>query len=158
MNGYGRPGLAVASSGSGNLVLLAGQGNDQFTPAPYQLPVGPGCSDVIAANFSGAGIPDLAAVSPATGTISIFHFDGFAFRLRATLQAGTTPEALVAADFNGDGHLDLAAANSGSNNVSVFLGERKRSTSRPRPATPTGAGPIDLAAADFRRGRSGPTW
>jgi large repetitive protein len=147
LNGDGRPDLAVASGDSGNLVLLNGIGDDAFVPLPYQLPVGAGCSDAIAANLNSDGRPDLVAVSPITGTTSVFHYDGFAYRLRGTLKAGTTPEEVVAADFNGDGDLDLAVANYGSNDVSVFLGKGDDSFGD-AVSYSTGAGPIALATFD----------
>ena len=101
---------------------------------------------MIAANFSGGSLPDLVAVSPVTDMISIFHYDGFAFRLRGTLKAGSAPQAIVAADFNGDGRLDLAAVDYDSNDVSVFLGEGgdRFGVGRWRAAL-TGTGPIALA-------------
>lgn len=63
-----------------------------------------------------------------------------------------TPQSLAAADFNGDGLIDLAAAGSIGNSVTVLLGRESPGGPlmyEPASETPTGAGPRDLAVADF---------
>ncbi|MCC6675979.1 MAG: VCBS repeat-containing protein [Phycisphaerales bacterium] len=63
-----------------------------------------------------------------------------------------TPTSLAAADFNGDGRLDIAAPGSIGNSVAVVLGREFPGGPIMYSAgsdTPTGAGPRDLAVADF---------
>jgi hypothetical protein len=145
--GAGHLDLAVAS-GVGSVILLAGQGGDQFQPWGDPLLVGPDCSDVIAAYLTGTGTPDLVAVSPSAGTAAVFHSYGSGYERVATLQAGSSPQNVVAGDFQGDGKIDLAIVNYGSRDVSVFPGEGNDMFGSPA-AYPTGAGPTGLATANL---------
>ena len=125
LNGDGnRPDLAVASSGSGRSGPARGlKATTNSLPLPYQLPVGPGCSDVIAANLSGSSMSRPGRGQPDDGhDLGLQHFDGFGLPAPAdTSRPGQdVRKTVVAADFNGDGKLDLAAVNYGSNDVSVF--------------------------------------
>jgi alpha-tubulin suppressor-like RCC1 family protein len=104
---------------------------------------------VVAADFNGDGILDLAVANNDTGTASILigNSDG-TFKPRVNYPAGSGPVAVVAADFNGDGTIDLAVADRNENAVSVLLGNGD-GTFRSRSAFTTGAAPCGLAVGDL---------
>ena len=57
-------------------------------------PSGAGTCYVIAADLSGDGYPDLTAVSPETGVVSVFSNDAGYFVLSNWLTAGKLPRSL----------------------------------------------------------------
>jgi hypothetical protein len=69
-------------------------------------------SVVVSGAFNGDGIPDLAVLNDATGTISIFlgKPDG-SFIPAGTYSAGNQPTGLSVADINHTGHVDLLVGN-----------------------------------------------
>jgi VCBS repeat protein len=76
---------------------------------------------VVAADFNGDGIMDLALADAHGGAVSILLGLGSGdFGLPVSFGVGIEPSALAVADFNGDGKPDLAVANGGSGNVSVM--------------------------------------
>jgi FG-GAP-like repeat len=70
--GNGKPGLAVANSGSNNVTILSGNGDGTFTPAPGS-PVSTGAAPSLlaAGDFNGSGRLGLAVGNTGDHTISI---------------------------------------------------------------------------------------
>jgi hypothetical protein len=93
-----------------------------FAP-PVLFPVGTMPLTVVARDFDGDGILDLAVANWSSNNISILHGTGTgAFTGPVNFGTGANPFSLVAADFNHDEILDLAVCNNGAASVSVLLG------------------------------------
>jgi len=105
---------------------------------------------VVAADFDGDGLLDLAVANNADSTISILlgNADGtFTVQPPITL-TGVGPTALIAADFNNDGFLDLAVADNKSNRVGILLGHGD-GTFGAETEFVVGSSPSSVAAGDF---------
>src|SRR5262249_11390671 len=106
-NGDGILDLAVANS-SGTYPnpstgeVLLGRGDGQFQP-PQGFEVGVSSRFVVAGDFNGDGIPDLAVANYNSDDLSILlgRGDG-TFRWGQTIPVGIRPVSITAADFNGD--------------------------------------------------------
>src|SRR5882672_2118161 len=111
----------------GHVAILLGTGPLTFAP-PVLYPVGSVPHAILAADFNGDGILDLAVANKFGGAISILighgsgGFGDGTFAPAVAYPAGGYPFQLVTADFNGDGALDLATAINDTGAVSVLLG------------------------------------
>src|SRR6266566_690479 len=123
-------GVAVNRSGGGNLSGFV--------------------SGFVISDFTGNGIPGVAALSAGTNRVTILSSNfGGPFSTVASYSTGAGPSAIVAADFLGAGIPGLAVANSGDNTISIFF-PNGDGTFRPGPtvALPYRY-PSQLIAADF---------
>jgi hypothetical protein len=159
--------LAIGNYNHGTLSILLNQGDGSFE-AGSQTVIEVGIAAVVAEDFSGDGIPDVAAVSDGvfdrTVTVLINRGSGelepvssiviFAISENYYLH----PRSMVVDDLDGDGDLDFAIANEttqlSSSFVSVLLNDGNGSMGETRnyPAdTVTPREPQSLAAADIDR-------
>ena len=120
---------------------------------PPTFPVGSYPWQVVAADFNGDGIPDLATVDFNVNTVSVLlGLGGGAFWPATDFVVGNHPDSLVVADVNGDGRPDIITANgegwSGPGSVSVLLG-RGDGTFETAKTFPTAQGPKGIVVADF---------
>jgi hypothetical protein len=173
--GQGTLDLATVNVLSGDISVLRGSGDGQFTlQAQYTLGLPPRAlaagafngdgRRLVAGDFNGDGRLDLAVAVP-DGYVTLFlgQPDGtFQQLLDDTGMArrfpvGTDPTSLVTGRFhddNGDGliderdFLDLAVANAGSADVSVLRGNGD-GTFQTAVSYAVGGNPFDLVAADF---------
>jgi len=118
--------LAIADRVLNNVSILLGNGSGAFAPASGSpMAVEFGAYSLVAGDFNGDGIPDLA-VANGVDDLTILLGNGtggFAMATGSPLAAGTAAGSIVAADFNGDGIEDIAVANGApGNNVTVLLG------------------------------------
>jgi hypothetical protein len=135
--GNGIADLAVANPASNDVSILLGLGDGTFQQVRdaegnlVRPKVGKDPTALVAGDFNGDGIPDLAVVNSGEGTVSVLLGNGDGtFRtvddangnIVPPISVGKDPDAVVAADFDGDRHLDLAVANRLANTVSIFLG------------------------------------
>jgi hypothetical protein len=164
--------LAVANSFSDDVSILLGDGLGGF-PTELTVPLGNQASEpvsIVAGDFTGDGLLDLAVLNLRTNNVSILQGDG-----EGVFQSMTRPitldvpmdtaQAMTAGDFTGDGSLDLAVASAGfggPDHVSILLNEGRGAfdVSPPIPFGPglnptsiiaarlLGDGALDLAIAD----------
>lgn len=89
--------------------------------APVDYPSGTWPDVVLAADFNGDGVQDLAAATSYGSSVSVLlgNADG-TFQAPLNSATGDNPDSLAVGDFNGDGRYDIATTNSGI--VSVLLG------------------------------------
>ncbi|MGP0063055.1 MAG: FG-GAP repeat domain-containing protein [Isosphaeraceae bacterium] len=131
-NGDGRLDVAVADGGNGDgegqgVSILMGNGDGTFQ-APIFYPVGSDPSSIVAGDFTGDGVLDLAVADYGSDEVWLLSGNGRGgFQTLPPIPLGnqvSDPVSIVAGDFTGDGVLDLAVANENSDNVSILLGER----------------------------------
>src|SRR5215469_17236364 len=81
---------------------------------------------IIAADFNGDHIPDIATVNGDTNTVSVLINNGDGtFRPHLDFATGPGPNGLAAVDWNKDGKMDLVVSNGGADaahSVSILLG------------------------------------
>lgn len=116
--------IAVAGYDSGNVQLLLGTANAfDYSAAPQILAVTGGPVDVVAADFTGDKIVDLAVSRRLLSDILVLRNDGLGnFTQLVSIPVGAAPNFLLGEDFDRDGRMDLAVANEGEDSVSVLFG------------------------------------
>ena len=146
----------VGSSSTPLTQVVRSNNQDGFQTAS-SLGAGTGASQtssVVAADFNGDGIPDLAVTnfgsSPGTVGVLIANIGG-GFAPAVTYQVGTGPKTIAVGDFNGDGKVDLVVANSSADTVSVLLGNGNGTfqTQVPYSLGVSNNGATSIAVADF---------
>lgn len=104
---------------------------------------------IVAADFNGDGILDLAVADHTANTVSILLGNGDGtFGTATSFPTGNGPIAIATGDFNEDGHTDLAVVNQADNTVSILLGNGD-GTFEPKTDFPTGKNPVAIASGDF---------
>lgn len=134
-NGDGKVDLAAVrefASGAGStgaVAVVFGDGAGAFG-APTSYPVQNWPLDLVAGDFTGDGIPDLAAANRFSNSVSVLVGSATgAFAAPVHFAAGVEPVSIAAGDFNEDAKLDLAV--SGSGMVSILLGDGSGSFAAP---------------------------
>ena len=159
-NSDGKLDLAVLNVGDGNsngtVTILLGNGDGTFTSGTQSPATGPEPGALVAADFNGDGIPDLAitdyAANDTAGNLTVLLGNGNG----TFTAAGPSPEiggasfGLTAADFNGDGIADLAfiVPHDGSGLIQVMLGDGDGTFGAPI-AISTDIDPGSIAVGDF---------
>jgi hypothetical protein len=125
-NGDGIEDIATANYGSNNLTVMLGNGSGGFTAtagSPFAAQAAPYA--IVAGDFNGDGMQDLAAANYASNSVTVLLGNGsggFTPASGSPFAVGQNPEALVVGDFNRDGIEDLATADFSSNDVTVLIG------------------------------------
>ncbi|AJC79788.1 serralysin-like metalloprotease domain-containing protein [Rhizobium etli bv. phaseoli str. IE4803] len=117
--------------------------------SPTSLQVGPGTSDIVAADINGDSIIDLLTANHTGGTVSVLLGQGggqFAASVNYTM--GGSPIDLELGDLNGDGILDMVAASPFASSITVRLGTGT-GTFGSEVSYPTGFGPRGVMLGDF---------
>ena len=144
----GVPGLDVVATdfAGGNIHLLPGTGTP-FVFGPKQtLAIGGAPVDVVARDFDGDGVLDLAVSRNATASILVLRREAGGWQQLFDVAVGQAPNYLVSADFNGDNRADLVVSNANSNAVSVLFGSANGFTRQDYAA---GSAPTALLARDL---------
>jgi hypothetical protein len=144
----GTPGIDLVATDfvGGSLTLLPG-GATPFAFGPMQtIPVGGAPVDVVARDFNGDGVVDLAVSRNASASILVLRRQAGAWETLFDVEVGQAPNYLVSADFNRDGRSDLVVSNAISNAVSVLFGTTSGFTRQDYAA---GSAPTALLARDM---------
>jgi hypothetical protein len=137
---------------TGTVTVLLGNGSGGFTAATGSpFATGPGALYVVARDFNGDGILDLATANSTGNSVTVLLGNGSGgFTAEAPFAVGTGPSSLVAGDFNGDGIPDLAAANEMGGSVTVLLGNGSGGFAAAAGSPfAAGASPVSVAVGDF---------
>ncbi|HKV94405.1 MAG TPA: VCBS repeat-containing protein [Candidatus Angelobacter sp.] len=117
-------------------------------------PTGGSAGQLIAADFNGDHIPDIATVNGDTNTVSILINNGDGtFRPHLDFATGPGPNDLAAVDWNKDGKMDLVVSNGGADaahSVSVLLGNGD-GTFQPHHDIAGAPNANSIAVGDFNR-------
>jgi hypothetical protein len=124
-NGSGGGSVSVfLATGDGG--LTPEQSYSSFDPPSWYGPVP--TPQIVAADFNGDGIPDLAVVSPGAfsgnpGVILLYNDGqgGFQGARRLLSLPNASPDAISVGDFNGDGRPDLAVGDTNGTGIHLFL-------------------------------------
>lgn len=140
--------LAVA------LFAFSATSTAQFTAIPSSpFSTGQNPFAVVAGDFNGDGIPDLASANWTGNSVTVLlgnSSGGFTEAAGSPFPVGTNPASIAVGDFNKDGKPDLAIANYGSNNVTVLLGNGSGwFTAAAGSPFAAGANPASVAVGDF---------
>jgi hypothetical protein len=154
-NGDGIEDLAVPDGTNNTVDVYLGNGDGTFTfKSMSALPVDAEATAIVAGDWNGDGIPDLAVLdtensvgTPHQVSILLGNGDG-TFGPGVSYTTGTDSESMVAADFNGKGILDLAFVNWGGTLLSVLLGNGD-GTFAPPAQIPIPNGSASPAVGDF---------
>jgi len=128
--------------------VALGNGDGTFHPlAPYAA--GYGSGEMIAADFDGDGVLDVATVNISHWDVSVLpgHGDG-TLGPQARYPVGSLPYDLAVGDLDRDGRLDLVTANYGANSISILRGLGPGGFA-PENRAAVGEGPIALVVEDF---------
>jgi hypothetical protein len=158
-NGDGIGDLATVNNGQNagtTVAVFLGNGSGGFTPAAGSpFAAGDAPRSLVAGDFNGDGVPDLAVLNwyPTPNTVTVLLGNGtggFTAAPGGPTVVGSLPSSLVVGDFNGDGIQDLAVANYNNNNVTILLGNGLGGfTAAPGGPIPVGLEPLSLAVGDF---------
>jgi phospholipase C len=158
------PASLLSQAGTGRVTVAnvapgGGASNAQFlyitNPATSvafsrtDLTVGAAPLAVVAGDFNGDGIEDLAIANSGANTLSILLGNGNgSFSAQASAATGKEPVSLAVGDFNNDGNLDIAVGNLQDNTVEVLLGQGN-GTFTPAASVASTVSPVSIAAGDF---------
>lgn len=143
----GVPGLDIVATDyvGGNVNVLRGTGTPFVFGETQSIPVGGSPVDVVARDFDGDGVLDLAVSRNASASILVLRRDAGGWQQLFDVAVGQSPNYLVSADFNGDLRADLVVSNANSNQVSVLFGSAGGFTRQDYAA---GSAPTALLARD----------
>jgi hypothetical protein len=160
LNGDGRLDIAVADSGDSDdnaqgVSILLGNGDGTFL-APISYPAGMRPSSIVAGDWTGDGVIDLAVADLGSDDVTVLIGDGHGgFQAPYAVPLGDKagePVAITAGDFTGDRVLDLAVLDQSTNSVSILVGNR-RGRFVAQPPIPLGEAqfnlPMAIVAGDF---------
>ena len=140
------PAQSITLSGSGSIStesLVVGRNDQAFSLSFRAIALG---------DFDGDGNPDILAISPDNGTVSVLKGNGDGtFSLLSTTSTGNNPATATIADFNSDGKLDTAVANQTDNTIAIVLGNGDGTFAGNAPFTllQTGNGPVAVVSGDW---------
>ncbi len=145
LTGNGQLDFIVCNGGTNTISVVLNPTSNNPTTETYTVAGTP--TGVVAADFTGSGILDLAVATSNGVTILMGNGSG-GFTVGGTWTAGTNPSAITAGVFNSSGFMDLAVANAGSNNISILYGYGN-GTFQNAVNIAVGSDPVDVKAANL---------
>jgi uncharacterized protein (TIGR03437 family) len=136
-----------------SLLCFTAPASAQFTAAPGSpFPAGGAPNSVVAADFTGDGIPDLAIADFSGGTVTVLvgvRGGGFSKGVGGPVVAGSEPVSLAA--YSCGTQMCLAVANQGNQTVSILVGDGTGMFNPPATAGSIAlkATPVSLAVGTF---------
>jgi hypothetical protein len=141
--------LDIVTGGESAVYFVPGNGDGTLGAAISSTTESSPEGGMVAGDFNGDGILDLAVTNPQLNTVSILLGNGNGtFKTPVDYVTGTSPGAVVAGDFNGDGKLDLAILDGSGTTVSILLGNGN-GTFKPNVEYPAGFSGSSLTLGDF---------
>lgn len=138
--------IAVCDYAGGGMHIVPGTATPFVFGTESVIDIGGGPVDVVAADFTGDGLKDLAVSRANAANILVLRNAGTSFVPFRTVPVGEAPNYLITADFNLDGRSDLVVSNAVSGTVSVLFGTADGFDGKPFAA---GAMPTALLANDL---------
>jgi hypothetical protein len=158
-NGDGKPDIAVANRGSGNVSILLGSGNGTFQAA-VNFVAGGGPQRIAVGDFNGDGKLDLAVLLAGDATngpgfsVLLGNGDG-TFQASRFVPNDNIAAAMAVTDFNLDKKSDVAISFINSNqqivSLLIFLSNGDGTFQPPKNVTLPFGGSGSLATADFNK-------
>ena len=155
-NGDGKPDLAVANSGSGDVsVLLNDNGGGTFAPAAnYATDSGFGPDFALAVvrigDLDGDGKADLAVANFGAGNISVLLNRGNGtFAPAVNYAAGTQPSSVAIGDVDGDGRADLVVGDTDGDKIYILLNTGNGTFALPRAYSGISGGVLEVTVGDL---------
>jgi hypothetical protein len=146
--------LAITSGYDNTVIILLGNGDGTFTPAPGPpIPI-TFPQSVKTGDFNNDGRLDLAVTDATDNTISIQLGNGDGtFTAAAPVPVGGFPYFTAIADFNKDGNADIAVTNNTDNTLSILLGNGDGTFTEALGSPIHGLDytPVGIVAADFNK-------
>jgi hypothetical protein len=160
VNSDGKPDLATANIGSGDVTVLLGDGSGGFVAAPGSpFAAGDNPRSVAIGYLNKDGKLDLAVANSGSSSVTVLlgnGFGGFVPAAGSPFAVGPgsflIPRSVAIRDLNDDGNRDLAVAVYGANNVSVLRGDGSGGfVPEPRSPFPVGKNPNSVAVGDLNK-------
>ena len=115
--------LDLVTGGKSAIYFFPGSGDGTFGTAISTITESGVEGGLVAGDFNGDGILDLAVTNPLLNTVSILIGNGDGtFQSAVDYATGTDPTTVVTSDFNADGKLDLAVLDGSGATVSILKG------------------------------------
>jgi hypothetical protein len=149
-NRDGWPDTANANTGRDTVtILLNREATGSGFARAFDIAVGHGPFDIVAADFNRDGISDLAVANADADTLSVLIGDGRGNFSRRDVAAPGNPRGLTAADLNRDGNIDIVYTGFRSNVVQILTGNGAGAFAKGTAFFGHAPGPQGIAAADF---------
>jgi Bacterial Ig-like domain (group 3)/FG-GAP-like repeat len=162
-NQDGSADLAVVNGRDNSVSFLEGDGHGGFTPfsgSPFIFANGAGSCPIVAADFNGDGLVDLAVANYNDNDVAILVGDGHGSFTEPNppIPVGVpnqylNPFAMIALDYNDDGITDLAVVNysqyNPSGSLTLLRGDGTGNFAPAGPDIALGSLPNDVVTADF---------
>jgi len=143
--------LAVCNEGDDDVRVLLNDGTGTAFPAlPADVPVGDGPLDIVAADFDGDTVDDLAVANGNDDTVLVLENQGAAtFVPLDSFDVGNHPVRMDVRDLDDDRDLDLVVVN--QNDGTVTIGFQDAGAFGTTVTIPVGQSPFDVRVVDLDR-------